>query len=100
MYLLIAVLLQAISPEIAAPAPAARVESGAQAPTDTSAAPSATVSEPPPAAIRRELRCERRAPTGQRISRRVCETVEFIDDRAVVAQDVTNAITHSRGVSQ
>ena len=93
MYLLIALVLQATTPQVAEPA---QTTDAVSAPVTTNQAPAAEA----PATPRTEVRCRWYVPTGQRLRHRVCETVELIDERAVISEDATRAFTENRGISQ
>jgi hypothetical protein len=95
MYFLIALVLQATAPDAAtAQTPAAQTTPAAA--TQTQASPTQTAAATP----QTEIRCRWVTPTGQRLRERICESVEVIDDRQVISQDATNAMTANRGIGQ
>jgi hypothetical protein len=90
MYLLIALMLQATTPEAVQATPPTEQASQAAAQT----APAAE-----PAAEETEVVCSWQVPTGQRLRRRVCETAQAIDARAQISGEATRDMQIIRGGS-
>jgi hypothetical protein len=94
MHLLIALILQAATPDAAAPVvPPEQVQTDPAQGANVTAAPSTTAAPAP------EIQCRWVAPTGQRLRRRVCETVQAIDARAQVSGEATRDMQVVRGGS-
>jgi hypothetical protein len=92
MEFLFVLLLQAVAGDPAQPPttdPAQQTEQAQAAAGEPAATPEAA--DPP-----RRMRCTRRAPTGARLERRVCDSQENIDRRQEQAEDAAREMQRMR----
>ncbi|WP_135210223.1 hypothetical protein [Vitreimonas flagellata] len=79
MHILAILLMQAVLAEPIAPPTAPAEPAAAEAPADATAPAAETTNDAP------QYRCERRAPTGQRLARRICTPID--DEREEATRD-------------
>jgi hypothetical protein len=92
MHLLIALVLQATTPGAVPPPPEHEQVQPAVVSQPAEAAPPAAQPSAEP-----EVRCRRAATTGQRLARRICETVDSIEYRAQASSDAVRQMQGGAG---